>query len=288
MRIANGDLSVEIAPLGAELQSISGPGGAQWLWHGDPQWWSGRAPLLFPVVGKSPDGAVTIEGKRYPMQPHGFARRSTFDVVSERPASATLMLKSSAATRESFPFEFFLSVTYALEGPTIVTSVEVGNLDSRDMPFGFGFHPAFAWPLPGGEGRRHLLKLGIEDEPRFLLLDAATGLIDPEAQPSPFRKGELTLEPSLFDKDALLFPFGIGTGMTYEAEGGASFELQWHNLPNFGVWQKPGAPFICLEPWHGMAARKGAGDALAARPGTVTLPANQTVAFELRMSFRPA
>jgi len=284
MRIANGDLAVEIAALGAELQSIASPDGGQWLWHGDPQWWSGRAPLLFPVVGKSPEGVVGIEGKAYPMQPHGFARRSAFEVVSERPDRLTLMLKASAATRESFPFEFFLSVTYALEGHALVTTVEVGNLDTRDMPFGFGFHPAFSWPLPGGTGQRHYVRLTTDDEPRYQLL-GSDGLIAPEAHPSPFTKGELTLDPKLFEKDALLFPFGIDGGITYAAEGGSSVVLSWSNLPNFGLWQKPGAPYICLEPWHGMAARQGAGDAMLARPGTVTLPPNETVKFELTASF---
>src|SRR5665213_1851657 len=121
MRIANSELTVDIAPLGAELQSIVSADGSQWLWHGDPQWWTGRAPLLFPVVGKSPDNAVTIEGKRYPMQPHGFARRSTFAIAAERPDHATLLLKASPSSKESFPFDFFLSVTYALERNTLVT-----------------------------------------------------------------------------------------------------------------------------------------------------------------------
>jgi galactose mutarotase-like enzyme len=287
MRIANAELSIEIATLGAELQSITSADGAAWLWNGDPAWWSGRAPLLFPVVGKSPDGEVTIEGRRYPMQPHGFARRSTFDVVAEKPDRAMLMLRASAATRESFPFEFFLSVDYALSGRTLTTTVEVGNLDERDMPFGFGFHPAFRWPLPGSEGKRHFLRLANPDEPRFLQLDA-DGLILPEAHDSPFTRGEMTLQHDLFTNDALLFPFGIGEAMTYAAEGGSSIALSWSNLPNFGIWQKPGAPYICLEPWHGMAARKGAGDAMTARPGTVTLGPNATVSFELRTTFNRA
>jgi galactose mutarotase-like enzyme len=284
MRIANDRLAVEISPLGAELQSIASPDGANWLWHGDPAWWSGRAPLLFPVVGKSPDGAVTIEGRRYPMQPHGFARRSTFEVVSEKPDRATLMLKASPATRESFPFEFFFSVTYALDGDTLATSVKIGNLDSRDMPFGFGFHPAFTWPLPGGEGKRHFLRLDSQDEPRFLKLNA-DGLVLPDAHDSPFAKGEMTLDHGLFANDALLFPFGIGTGITFAAEGGSSIVLNWTNLPNFAVWQKQGAPFLCLEPWHGMAARIGAGDGMTERPSTTVLPVNGTAKFELRARF---
>src|SRR6185437_4400366 len=191
------------------------------------------------------------------------------------------------ATRESFPFDFFLSVTYALLGRTLETTVEIGNLDSSEMPFGFGFHPAFLWPLPGGAGRRHLLKLTTTDEPRFLQLDG-NGMILPDVHASPFSKGEMTLAHEQFENDALLFPFGIGQGITYAAEGGSSIVLSWTNLPNFAVWQKAGAPYICLEPWHGMSARAGAGDAMTARPSPTILKPNETVRFTLNATFNRA
>ena len=287
MRIANSHLAVEISPLGAELQAITSPDGANWLWHGDAQWWAGRAPLLFPVVGKSPANAVTIDGKRYPMQPHGFARRSTFEVGAEKPDRATLTLKASEATRESFPFNFVLSVSYLLEQGSLLTTVEVANLDTSIMPFSFGFHPAFVWPLPGGAGRRHFLRLANADEPRFLQLNA-DGLILGDLHQSPFRKGEMTLDPALFGNDALIFPFGVGSGVVFGAEAGASIALNWSNLPNFAVWTKPGAPYLCLEPWHGTAPRMGAGDAMTARPSTVNLPPGETVRFELHATFNKA
>lgn len=287
MRISNHHLSVDIAPLGAELQAIVTPDGADWLWNGDPQWWSGRAPLLFPVVGKSPGGEVEIGGRTYPMQPHGFARRTVFETVAEHQDRVTLMLKPSAETRRSFPFEFFLSASYALDRATLIATVEVGNLDAREMPFGFGFHPALRWPLPGGAGKRHTVRLGDAEEPPFQLLDG-DGLILPEAHASPFVKGEMAPEPAQFEHDALLFPSGIGSRATFGVEGGPSVALAWTNLPNFGIWQKPGAPYLCLEPWHGMAARVGAGKAMLARPGTVVLPPNGTARFELRLAFTPA
>ena len=40
-------LSVEIAPLGAELQSIRDAAGRDYL-HDGASFWSNRAPLLFP------------------------------------------------------------------------------------------------------------------------------------------------------------------------------------------------------------------------------------------------
>jgi galactose mutarotase-like enzyme len=284
MRISNRHLAVDIAPVGAELQSIVTADGGQWLWQGDPQWWNGRSPLLFPVVGKSPANTVTIEGAAYPMQPHGFARRAVFAVAAEHHDRARLALKSSPETLKSFPFEFELSADYRLEGNTLVVTVEVGNLDTRDMPFGFGFHPAFNWPLPGDEGKQHVLKLAEQDEPRYLLLDT-DGLLLPDAHASPFAKGVMTPEPRQFDRDALLFPEGVGSSISFGTEGGASVALAWTNLPNFGIWQKPGAPYLCLEPWHGMAARAGAGDAMTDRPGTVVLHPKATASFELKMTF---
>ena len=284
MRIANDQLQVEISPLGAELKSIGSTGGDQWLWHGDPKWWSGRAPLLFPVVGKSPDNAVSIEGRRFPMQPHGFVRHSSFAVAEAGRDRAVLTLEANAETRDSFPFDFRFAVTFVLAGNSLLTTVEITNRDSRDMPFGFGFHPAFSWPLPGGAGRRHYLKLASADEPGFEQLNA-DGLIRPEMHPSPFRQGEMTLAHEQFDNDALLFAQGVGPGITFAAEGGSSVVLAWSNLPNFAVWQKPGAPYLCLEPWHGMSARLGAGDAMTARPSPTILPPGQTARFELRSTF---
>jgi galactose mutarotase-like enzyme len=287
MRISNHHLSVDIAPLGAELQSIVTPDGEEWLWNGDPQWWTGRAPLLFPVVGKSPGGEVTIAGLAYPMQPHGFARRTVFEIAAEHQDRAMLVLKPSAETRKSFPFEFFLSVTYALERAVLVATAEVGNLGETEMPFGFGFHPAFRWPLPGGEGQRHVVRLGNGGAPRYQLLNG-DGLILPEAHDSPFVNGEMAPEPRQFELDALLFPFGIGPAVSFGVAGGPTVSLTATNLPNFGIWQKPGAPYLCLEPWHGMAARADGDKAIEHRPGTLVLPPNGTTRFELRLTFTPA
>ena len=287
MRIANEQLTVEIAPLGAELQSIRSVDGAEWLWNGDPSYWTGRAPLLFPVVGKSPDGTVGIEGKHYPMQPHGFARRSVFSITETSATYGCFTLAASAETRVSFPFAFLLTVIYRLDGPTLRTMVEITNADKRDMPFGFGFHPAFVWPLPGSAGQTHGLRLSGASEPKFQSLDDQ-GLILPETHNSPFSGGELQLDHALFENDALLFPDGVGDGIVYRAGGGASVVLTWSNLPNFAVWTKPGAPYLCLEPWHGMSALAGAGDAMLDRPSTLVLPAGEIARFELSATFSAA
>src|SRR5690349_16870655 len=74
-RIENAFLTVDVSPLGAEMQAIATPDGRNWLWNGDAAFWSGRSPVLFPIVGKAPDDTLLIDGKPYPMGQHGFARR---------------------------------------------------------------------------------------------------------------------------------------------------------------------------------------------------------------------
>lgn len=282
MKIANAFLSADIASLGAELQTLVTADGTNWLWNGDPAVWSGRSPLLFPVVGKSPDGAVTIEGRPYPMLPHGFARRSTFEITRSDEAVCTLLLRDSDATRENFPFAFALTVTYRVDGLSLVVDVEVENRDNRPMPFGFGFHPAFVWPLPGSAGLPHEVVLDNGAAPALIRL-GGDGLIDPRPLPSPFVAGHLALAHAQFDADAMIFPRDCGAGASFSAIGGAALEMSWKNLPNFAVWQKPGAGFLCLEPWHGMAAESGSAPALEERPGTILLPAGEKAEFQLRI-----
>ena len=73
VRISNSFLSVEVSSLGAEMQSLTSTGGISWLWNGDAAFWTGRSPILFPIVGKAPDDTVEIDGKAYPMVTEGAA-----------------------------------------------------------------------------------------------------------------------------------------------------------------------------------------------------------------------
>lgn len=282
-RIANDHLSVEVSSLGAELQAVRSTDGRSWLWNGDAAWWNGRSPILFPMVGKAPDNRVTIDGKTYEMAQHGFARRSEFALADAVATACRLELSASDATRAVFPFEFRLSLIYALNGATLSVSAEVENRDEQSMPFGFGFHPAFVWPLPGAEGRAHTITLDNGAEPALTRLK--DGLVDPRRLSSPFSDGRLVLDPKQFEADAMMFPDGAGNGLTYAAEGGPALQFAFDNLPNLALWQKPGAPYICIEPWHGTAAELGGADDLAKRPYSTILPAGETARFVSSVTF---
>jgi len=274
--IGNEYLSVEVSSLGAEMQAIRTGDGRSWLWDGDAGWWGGRSPVLFPIVGRAPEDQVSIEGVRYPMGQHGLARRSEFELVAASGTSCRYELASSEQT-SAYPFEFLLALTHSVAGRVVTVAAEVSNRDTRPMPFGLGFHPAFVWPLPGAAGKVHGVTLDNGAEPELVRL--AGGLVVPERLASPFRAGRLVLAPELFAADAMLFPEGAGTGLTYAAEGGPAIRLHWENLPNLALWSKPGAPFVCLEPWHGTAAELGGSDELAERPYTFVLEPGTTARF---------
>lgn len=280
IRIGNEHLSVEVSALGAEMQSLTTRDGRDWLWNGDAAFWTGRSPILFPIVGKAPEDHVSIEGARYPMAQHGFARRSEFALVESGDDFCRFELAAGQATRSIYPFDFLLSVEHRVEGAAVAVTAEVTNRDHRPMPFGIGFHPAFLWPLPGCEGQEHTIRLDSGGAPALARLEG--GLVDPEPLPSPFVDGVLTLDRGRFTGDTMIFLDGAGAGLRYGAEG-AEVHLTWENLPNLAFWTKQAeAPFICLEPWHGTAAAVGRGDGIEERPSTVLLGPGATGRYGFR------
>ncbi|MFC3075336.1 aldose 1-epimerase family protein [Shinella pollutisoli] len=283
VRIENGCLAVDVSTLGAEAQAISTRDGAQWLWNGDAAFWTGRSPVLFPIVGRAPDDTLLIDGKPHPMAQHGFARRSDFTLATATGTMCRHELAASDAMRAAYPFEFLLAIEHRLEGHALTVSAEVANRGAADMPFGIGFHPAFVWPLPRAAGRPHTVRLDNEGEPARRPL--RQGLLAPETEPSPFLEGRLLLDPGLFVADALIFPEGAGHGLTYAAEGGPALHFRFENLPNLALWTKPGAPFLCVEPWHGMAAEEGGPRELRDRPFTTMLSPGASARFAFTVTF---
>ncbi|WP_454856165.1 aldose 1-epimerase family protein [Rhizobium binxianense] len=277
VRIGNQHLTVDVSSLGAEMQALTSSDGRSWLWNGDAAFWTGRSPVLFPIVGKAPGDKVTIDGQTYPMGQHGFARRNEFVLAASTATGSRHELAASEATKAVYPFDFLLAVEHSVEGRALTVSAEVVNRDRKPMPFGLGFHPAFLWPLPGASGKAHAVTLDNGAEPELARLEG--GLISPQKLPSPFSAGRLTLDSAMFEQDAMIFPEGAGSGLRYGAEGGPELRFSFENLPNLALWTKPGAPYVCIEPWHGTAAVLGGSDELAKRPYGRILDPGETARF---------
>ena len=253
--LKNAHLEASFAATGAELIALRDNSGHDFLWDGDPVWWKGRAPLLFPIVGRVPGDHILVDGRLYPMRQHGLARISDFTLVQAREDACLFRLQASEATRPHYPFDFELDVTYALKGPTLSLSATVRNSGPVAMPVSFGFHPAFRWPLPGSNGKAGHAVIFDENE-LAPVRRLKNGLVLSEKFPTPVEGRVLGLYEALFDADAIIFDQLASRGVTYQSPG-ARVRIDFPGMPYLGIWSKPGAGFVCIEPWHGFAAPEG-------------------------------
>ncbi len=271
--ISSGALTAAINPLGAELTHVRDADGRELMTNADPVFWTGHAPILFPVVGMPFQETIRVDGTAYPMKKHGFARRSTFAVTASRADSVTFALIDSDATRASYPFAFRLELTYTLAGRTLTIEARVINPASTPLPASFGFHPAFAWPLPYGEDRAAHRILFDADEPDALRTIAADGTIAEARKPSPLAGRELILRDDLFAHDALVWDHVRSQAVTYGAPTGPRLRIAFPDTPMLGIWTKPGAAYVCVEPWHGIADPEGYTGEYKDKPGVFEVPA---------------
>jgi galactose mutarotase-like enzyme len=221
--ITNGAFTARISPLGAELWSLTDPQGREYMTDADPAFWTGHAPLLFPIVGALRNGTYRLDGREYALPKHGFARTSRFELVQTYPNYARFRLADDAATRAVWPFPFTFHAEYALGGSTLAMAVTVHNTGDRPMPFSFGFHPAFAWPLPDGGAKDGHRVIFAKDEPAPIRrIDPASGTLRREPQPTPVVGRELVPDAGLFEADALIWDHLASRSLVFAGASGPS------------------------------------------------------------------
>lgn len=245
--LQNAHMAVSIDTLGAELKSIRDAAGVERLWSGDPAYWAGQAPILFPVVGGLHDDAFEWKGKRYGMGKHGFARVSEFALVSHADDQAVFALREQAATLAQYPFAFELRVRFALEGPRLAVVYEVENRSAEDMPFQVGAHEAYACP-EGIEAYEIVF-----DQPETLDRYELTGsFLNRQTTPWVKESSILPLRPADYAGDAIVFLDAKSTAVTLRSKVQArTLRVDFAGFETLMFWTKPGAPYICVEPWCG-------------------------------------
>jgi len=284
LSLSDGQLSARIDPLGAQLSELKDAAGRDLLWGGDPSVWAGRAPLLFPIVGALAGGEYRVEGKAYRLPRHGFARVSTFQVLDASPSSASFRLKADEATLQVYPFPFELDVRYALNGATLAITALVRNPGERKMPASFGYHPAFRWPLPFGQARSaHFIEFEAAEPAPIRRLDAG-GLLTPVHHPSPLVDRRLALDDALFAHDVIIFDALRSRSVHYGADTGPRLRVSFADVPFLGIWTKPHADFICIEPWHGVADPQGYAGDFRAKPGVFNVVAGGGTAIRMEIT----
>jgi galactose mutarotase-like enzyme len=275
--IKTSQIEVTAAEKGAELQSILGPGGIEYLWQGDPAFWPRRSPLLFPIVGALPGGTFSYAGKTYKLGNHGFAKELEFRATERGPASMRFEAESDAGTLELYPFRFKLAVAYKAVGASLEVGYEVTNADSRRMPFSIGAHPAFRAPLEPGE-RREDYDLVFERpetvDRHFLNSDnLRTGESESLLRGSP----GLPVTGELFERGAIVLKDQVSRKLTLRSRVSGRFvELSFPDFPQLGIWSPKAnasglAPFVCIEPWFGVMPLAGSTQDLERKEAVLSL-----------------
>lgn len=279
-------LRAEIDPLGAQLSTLQDSDGHDLLWDGDPAVWSGRAPLLFPIVGTLNGGTYRLGSKLFRLPRHGLARTRRFEVTASDPTQASFGLSADAGTLELYPFRFELQARFALDANRLELTTWVRNAGDVPMPASFGYHPAFRWPLPYGAARSsHFIEFETDEPDPVRRLDA-DGLLTPQRYPTPVQSRRLTLADALFANDVLIFDSVRSRSVVYGSDRGPRIRVSYPDAPCLGLWTKPGAGFICIEPWHGIADPEGFSGDFTTKPGVFTLapgaalPVSMTVTLE--------
>jgi len=287
IRIASPHLSAEIDPMGAQLFALRDAEGRDLQWDGDPAIWTGRAPILFPIIGMLVDEQYRLDGKTYHLPKHGFARHSLFEVAETTPTSATFRLRDSETTRAAYPFRFELDVRFALDEATLSLTATVRNPGETPLPASFGFHPALRWPLPYGAARADHALTFAHDEPAPIRRIDADGVVLPQTFPTPVAGRTLALRDDLFTNDAVIFEALNSDRLRYGAPTGPSLEIAFPDTPWLGVWTKPGAPYICVEPWHGIADPAGFDGDFRAKPGVFEVAAGGEKTMSVSITWKP-
>ncbi|HAM1878445.1 TPA: aldose 1-epimerase family protein [Listeria monocytogenes] len=266
IKLENEVLLVEMKTAGAELTRIFHKDtGLEYLWNADSKFWGRHSPVLFPTVGRLVEDTYLVDGKPYHLGQHGFARDRDFQVVEQTEKSVRFELDADEDSLAVYPYKFKLSIIYTIEKNTVAVSYEVENTDNKRIYFSIGAHPAFNLPLTDGTTfEDYYLDFGTEENLETLCLEG------------PYRSGEikkvvdeaaryLPLNYDLFKNDALIFEALKQKEMTIKSDKTSHFvKVSFPEFPFVGVWTaKAGTPFLCIEPWYGIA--DGAGESVELR-----------------------
>ena len=269
MKLENNRLSVEIAEMGAELTRIyDKKNGTDVLWEADPTYWKRHAPVLFPNVGKTYKNTVRINGVQYPTSQHGFARDSVFRCIAEKEDQASFLLTSSEETKEVYPFDFELVITYRLEENRIIVKWEVKNPADDTMYFTIGGHPAFRFAGKDEVKEDYLLKFPGKSRLEYILINPAEDTADTEHVYTLDLQNECCpITEKMFENDALIFDDGqIEEVWICHKDGTPYVGMKCEGFPNFGIWSVKNAPYVCLEPWMGRVDNVGFDGDISEKP----------------------
>ena len=249
--------------------------------------WKRHCPVLFPIVGKLKNNKTIINENVYEMSQHGFARDSKFELVEKTDSMHSYVLKSNEYTKTIYPFDFELYNTYCLDKNKLTVKYKVLNTGNCEMPFSIGSHPGFKIDEKELKEEKYYLEFEEEEnEIEFLSLD--DGLIKEGCEKSPLiDKKRINLNSDTFINDAIIME-NMSSKKIYlynKTENKKILSVNFEQFPYLGIWAKPNAPFVCIEPWFGTADSVETNGAFVEKRNILTLKPKETFECEYTVEF---
>ena len=256
--IKNSEIKIEVNSLGAELKSFfCQKENIEYLWQGDPEFWNRSSPVLFPIVGKLLDDSYVYEHKKHSMTQHGFARDKGFLLVEKTRNLLKFLLKDDEETFKNYPFSFELYITYELKDRNLKIYYELVNKSLNKMYFSIGAHPAFNWPLTNKNEKQEDYYFEFEElkENTLERLPLLENGISTKFEKISLNENKLNISKDTFKDDAIIFKNeNINSIKLKNSVNNKFIQVDFEGFSYLGLWSKPsGAPFVCIEPWYGIA-----------------------------------
>jgi len=287
IKLSNGIFSASISPKGAELKSlVEEETGTEFIWSGDPAWWSGTAPVLFPIVGGLKNKEYLYKNKKYSLPNHGFARQSLFKILKQSPDQAVFTLNSDQEIRKMYPFDFSLSVIFRMEPVGLAVQYDVINRGSNIMLFSIGSHPAFKLPFAGGYLENYYIHFSEEEDmPRYFFED---GLYRDETAPVLSNCRQISLNSTIFNDGPIIFKNPKSSEIHIKnSKNSKEIIVSTGPIPYLAIWSKPNrAPFLCIEPWYGLPDRTDADQRFETKEGIISLAPGETHSTTYRIEIK--
>lgn len=291
--IENDILKVTVTTAGAQVKSVLRKSdGVEHMWQADPAVWGYHAPILFPYTGRVKDGVITVDGEDYPAPTqHGFARMLEHTPVQITPERIVLELTETGQTLKSFPWRFRLMSVFTLKGDTLHHTLTVENRDDTDMPFGIGYHPAFAIPFDAHHTATDYTLRFDEMESPLCLGTVPKGLVNGSCYYLGRNIREIPITEGMFDNDShCMVNLKSKTLGLYEKDTGRGVVCNIENFPYNLIWSKPGMPqFVCIEPWNSLPSPEDGDTDWAKKPAAAIVRPGEAWSTCLATAFvRPA
>lgn len=256
VEIKNKLFEVSVKEVGAELCSIKSLiSGKEYIWQADPEVWAEHAPNLFPIIGCLKGDAFIYKGQEYACPKHGFFRKNDkVSLLKKTDDSLTFGLSYSEETLKVYPFKFEFRIKYTLEANTLRVEHTTINHGDEDMLFSVGGHPAFTCPINEGENYDDYYLEFEKAETAQSWHVQKDGLIGLNTHPVFDEPTRINLHPHIFDDDALVFKNLNSSKVSLKSHKSAQvLSISFNDFPYLGIWAKPNADFVCIEPWIGIA-----------------------------------